>query len=120
MAAACPPQRALRLLYNLSFDESLVQHMISANLVPVLVREPLLLSPAGAKLMCSAQVKILAEVPPLRGVCLKLMYHLSTLEEGRGVFAYTDAVAMLMKLIIKFPAVWKAFHASIILLSSSQ
>lgn len=71
---------ALRLLLNLSFDAALRQAMIRCGLLPKLV--PMI------------------ENEQHQQAALSILYHLSVDDKSKSLFTYTDAIAILMKLIL--------------------
>ena len=73
----------LRLLWNLSFDRTLRKQMIQARLIPELV-----------KLLTFTQ---------FRAIGIKLLYHMSMDEQGNSEFTFTQAIPLLMQLIINWP-----------------
>jgi len=74
---------ALRLLVNLSFDPELRDKMVSARLIPKLVS--------------------LLRNMNLCAIVLKLLYHISTDDKCKSMFMYTEAIPMLMSMIINHP-----------------
>lgn len=74
---------SLRLLFNLSFDAQLREQMLKGGLIPRLVE--------------------MLKKPQYRARCLRLLYHMSMDERCRNVFAYTEAVPLIMQLIYHFP-----------------
>ena len=73
----------LRLLWNLSFDATLRQQMIKARLIPELV-------------------KLLVKVE-FRAIGIKLLYHMSMDEQGNSEFTFTQAIPLIMQLIVSWP-----------------
>jgi hypothetical protein len=73
----------LRLLFNLSFDPSIREHMLKGGMVPKLVN--------------------LLKTPVFRAKTLKLLYHLSVDDRCKSMITYTDGVPILMGLVINFP-----------------
>ncbi|KAJ1451613.1 kinesin-associated protein-domain-containing protein [Pelagophyceae sp. CCMP2097] len=75
----------LRLLFNASFDAQMREQMVKAALVPRLVG---LLREKNSK---------------YREISIRVLYHLSVDDRCKGMFAYTDAIPILMQLIVRFP-----------------
>jgi len=75
----------IRLLFNLSFDPLIREEIGRKNLIPSLVD--------------------LLKKPSFRTICLKLLYHLSMVEENRPLFANTDAIPLILQMIVNFPDV---------------
>lgn len=73
----------LRCLFNLSFDAAARTAMMEASLLPKL-----------AELLKKA---------PFRARTLRLLYHLSADDRCKSLFTYTDAVPIVMKLLLNFP-----------------
>lgn len=74
---------SLRLLFNLSFDRDLRDQMLKCGYVPKLVN--------------------LLKIPLYRAKTLKLLYHLSVDDRCKSMITYTDAIPMLMGLVLRFP-----------------
>ena len=74
---------ALRLLFNLSFDKFIREQMVKCGIVPKLIS--------------------LLKTPSFRSRTLKLLYHLSADDTCKSMIAYTDAVPLLMGMVINFP-----------------
>ncbi|KAJ8601343.1 hypothetical protein CTAYLR_009369 [Chrysophaeum taylorii] len=75
----------LRLLFNLSFDPALRDLMVKNSLIPKLVTA-------------------LKDNHKYREVSLRVLYHLSVDDRCKSLFTYTEAIPVVMQLIIKFPA----------------
>lgn len=73
----------LRLLFNLSFDSDIREQMVKDGLLPKLVT--------------------LLKTPSFRGRTLKLLYHLSVDDRCKSMFTYTEAIPMLLGMIVNFP-----------------
>lgn len=74
---------ALRLLFNLSFDQGLRDQMLKAGFVPKLVN--------------------LLKTPMFRAKTLRLLYHLSVDDRCKSMLAHTEGIPMLMGLVLNFP-----------------
>ena len=74
---------ALRLLFNLSFDKFIREQMVKCGIVPKLIS--------------------LLKTPTFRSRTLKLLYHLSADDTCKSMVAYTDAIPLLMGMVINFP-----------------
>ena len=72
-----------RLLLNLSFDPALRDQMVKQSLVPKLVD--------------------LLKHAPFRQISLKVLYHLSMDDKCKSMFTYTEAIPIIMQLLINFP-----------------
>ena len=75
--------KALRLLLNLSFNHDLRSVMVDAGLIPKLVQ--------------------LFQNPAHLQTVLRLMYQLSIDDRCKSLFTYTDAIPMVVDLIIGYP-----------------
>ena len=73
----------LRLLWNLSFDSTMREQMIKASLIPKLVD--------------------LLKHSQFRALGIKLLYHMSMNEEGNSFFSFTEAIPLVMQLIVNWP-----------------
>eukprot|EP00941_MAST-03F_sp_MAST-3F-sp1_P006015 g6015.t1 len=73
----------LRLLFNISFDPEARQIMVEQSLIPRLVG--------------------LLKQPQFRAIVLRLMYHLSIDDRHKSFFTYTEAIPLVMQLVINFP-----------------
>ncbi len=73
----------LMVLFNLSFDTSCREQMVKAGLIPKLV-------------------EMLAQGRNRRAILL-LLYHLSSEERIRKLFTYTEAIPIVMQMVINFP-----------------
>ena len=76
-------QATLRLLFNLSFDQACRQVMLDVGMLPKLVD--------------------LLKLAPFRAKTIRLLYHLSADDSTKFLFSKTDAVPIIMQLIINFP-----------------
>ncbi|KAH8096017.1 hypothetical protein JL720_3358 [Aureococcus anophagefferens] len=74
----------LRLLFNLSFDAGVRDQMVRNSFIPKLVG-------------------LLKENHKFREVSLRVLYHLSVDDRCKSMFTYTEAIPIVMQLIIKFP-----------------
>ena len=74
----------LRLLFNLSFDAGVRDQMVRASFIPKLVG-------------------LLKENHKFREVSLRVLYHLSVDDRCKSMFTYTEAIPIVMQLVIKFP-----------------
>ena len=72
-----------RLLLNLSFDPTLRDQMVKQSLVPKLVD--------------------LLKHAPFRQISLKVLYHLSMDDACKSMFTYTEAIPIIMQMLINFP-----------------
>ncbi|OQR96911.1 kinesin-associated protein [Thraustotheca clavata] len=76
-------QIALKFLFNLSWDARVRESMVKNSLVPSLVE--------------------LLKKPPFRALTLRLLYHLSMDDRCKSMFTYTEAIPIVMQLVINFP-----------------
>ncbi|TMW57386.1 hypothetical protein Poli38472_003311 [Pythium oligandrum] len=76
-------QMGLKLLFNLSFDPSLREVLVKNSLIPKLVD--------------------LLKKPPFRALSLRILYHLSMDDRCKSMFTYTEAIPIVMQLVINFP-----------------
>ncbi|RLN50797.1 hypothetical protein BBJ28_00013868 [Nothophytophthora sp. Chile5] len=76
-------QTALKLLFNLSFDPALREVLVRNSLIPKLVE--------------------LLKKPPFRALSLRILYHLSMDDRCKSMFTYTEAIPIIMQLVINFP-----------------
>ncbi|KAF0697989.1 Aste57867_11371 [Aphanomyces stellatus] len=76
-------QIALKLLFNLSWDARVRESMVKNSLVPKLVE--------------------LLKKPPFRALTLRILYHLSMDDRCKSMFTYTEAIPIVMQLVINFP-----------------
>ncbi|KAG6611436.1 Kinesin-associated protein [Phytophthora cinnamomi] len=76
-------QTALKLLFNLSFDPALREVLVRNSLIPKLVE--------------------LLKKPPFRALSLRILYHLSIDDRCKSMFTYTEAIPIVMQLVINFP-----------------
>ncbi|KAL7684869.1 putative kinesin-associated protein [Plasmopara halstedii] len=76
-------QTALKLLFNLSFDPAIREVLVKNSLIPKLVE--------------------LLKKPPFRAFSLRILYHLSVDDRCKSMFTYTDAIPIVMQLVINFP-----------------
>ncbi|KAG7401244.1 Kinesin-associated protein 3 [Phytophthora boehmeriae] len=76
-------QTALKLLFNLSFDPALRESLVRNSLIPKLVE--------------------LLKKPPFRALSLRILYHLSIDDRCKSMFTYTEALPIVMQLVINFP-----------------
>lgn len=76
-------QTALKLLFNLSFDPELRDLLVRNSLIPKLVE--------------------LLKKPPFRALSLRILYHLSMDDRCKSMFTYTEAIPIVMQLVINFP-----------------
>ncbi|POM70749.1 Kinesin-associated protein [Phytophthora palmivora] len=76
-------QTALKLLFNLSFDPALREVLVRNSLIPKLVD--------------------LLKKPPFRALSLRILYHLSIDDRCKSMFTYTEAIPIVMQLVINFP-----------------
>lgn len=76
-------QTALKLLFNLSFDPALREVLVRNSMVPKLVE--------------------LLKKPPFRAFSLRTLYHLSIDDRCKSMFTYTEAIPIVMQLVINFP-----------------
>ena len=74
----------LRLLWNLSFNATLREQMMTAGLIPKLVK--------------------LLEHKEFRSVAIKMLYHMSKDDESKSKIAFSGAIPWVMQLIMKWPA----------------
>ncbi|CAM9303160.1 unnamed protein product [Chrysoparadoxa australica] len=73
----------MRLVYNLSFDPDIREQLVKAGVIPKLVE--------------------LLKKPPYRARGLRILYHMSITNRCKSLFAYTDAIPIIMQLIVNFP-----------------
>eukprot|EP00741_Cyanophora_paradoxa_P016640 tig00000198_g16069.t1 len=73
----------LRLLLNLSFDSGMREEMVRQGLIQKLVE--------------------VLKKPNYRQIILRLLYHLSMDDRAKSMFTYTDAVPLVLQLILHFP-----------------
>lgn len=73
----------LRLLFNLSFDETIRKQMIENDIIPIIVN--------------------LLKTPSYRAKTLKLLYHLSVDDIAKTIIANTDVMDTLIGMIVNFP-----------------
>ncbi|KAE9359169.1 Kinesin-associated protein 3 [Phytophthora fragariae] len=76
-------QTALKLLFNLSFDPGLREVLVRNSLIPKLVE--------------------LLKKPPFRALSLRILYHLSIDDRCKSMFTYTEAIPIVLQLVINFP-----------------
>jgi len=75
---------ALRVLYNLSFDEHIRAGLVESGIVKLLVD--------------------LLRNPPFRHIVLRLLYHFSMDDRCKSLMAYyQDGMTMLLQLVVHFP-----------------
>jgi hypothetical protein len=74
----------IKLLISLSFDPEMRHAMVKEGFVPRLVN-------------------ILKEHPKHRSLVLRLLYHLSVEDRTKAIFTFTDAIPIVMQMIINFP-----------------
>jgi hypothetical protein len=74
---------ALRLLFNLSFNKACRMRMVQVGLLPKLVE--------------------LLKKAPFRAKTIRLLYHLSVDDSTKFLFSKTDAIPVIMQLVINFP-----------------
>lgn len=75
---------ALRLLYNLSFTESIRGHLVESGIVKLLVDH--------------------LRNPPFRHIVLRLLYHFSMDDRCKSLMPYhRDGMVMLLQLVVHFP-----------------
>jgi len=75
---------ALRVLYNLSFDEAVRAALVESGIVKLLVD--------------------LLRNPPFRHIVLRLLYHFSMDDRCKSLMAYyQDGMTMLLQLVVHFP-----------------
>lgn len=74
----------LRLVFNLSFDAVARDRMVKASYIPKLVG-------------------LLKANHKFREVSIRILYHLSVDDRCKSMFAYTEAIPIVMQLVIKFP-----------------
>lgn len=75
----------LQLLFHLSFDAGLRETMVKTSIIPKLVAS-------------------LKDNFKYRELALRILYHVSVEDRCKSMFAYTDAIPIVMQLIVKFPA----------------
>jgi hypothetical protein len=73
----------LRLLFNLSFDQEVRNQLLKTGIIPKLV--------------------VLLKTPAYRGRTLKLLYHLTIDDRCKSMITYTEAIQLLMGMIVNFP-----------------
>lgn len=73
----------LRLMFNLSFDPAIRERMMKQSMLPKLVE--------------------LLKRPPFRALTIRILYHLSFDDRCKSMFSYTDAIPIVMQLVIHFP-----------------
>jgi len=73
----------LRLLFNLSFDKGCREKMVEVGLLPKLVD--------------------LLKKAPFRAKTIRVLYHLSADDSSKFLFSKTEAIPIIMQLIINFP-----------------
>lgn len=78
-------QTALKLLFNLSFDPALREVLVRNSIIPKLVE--------------------LLKKPPFRALSLRILYHLSIDDRCKSMFTYTEAIPIVMQLVINFPRI---------------
>lgn len=78
-------QMTLKLLFNLSFDQALREILVKNSLIPKLVE--------------------LLKKPPFRALSLRILYHLSMDDRCKSMFTYTDAIPIVMQLVVCFVVV---------------
>nr|CCA26595.1 kinesinassociated protein putative [Albugo laibachii Nc14] len=76
-------QMSLKLLHNLSFDPQQRDVLVKNSIIPKLVT--------------------LLKKPPFRASSLRILYHLSMDDRCKSMFTYTDALPIVMQLVINFP-----------------
>lgn len=76
-------QTALKLLFNLSFDPALRELLVKNSLIPKLVE--------------------LLKRPPFRALSLRILYHLSMDDRCKSMFTYTEAIPIVLQLVLNFP-----------------
>eukprot|EP00440_Ansanella_granifera_P028431 gb/GFBE01030895.1/.p1 GENE.gb/GFBE01030895.1/~~gb/GFBE01030895.1/.p1 ORF type:complete len:799 (+),score=213.57 gb/GFBE01030895.1/:1-2397(+) len=75
---------ALRVLFNLSFDESVRSSLVESGMVKLLVDQ--------------------LRNPPFRHIVLRLLYHFSMDDRCKSLMAYhRDGMIMLLQLVVHFP-----------------
>merc|ERR1719327_1894747 len=75
---------ALRVLYNLSFDETVRASLVESGIVKLLVDH--------------------LRNPPFRHIVLRLLYHFSMDDKCKSLMAYyQDGMTMLLQLVVHFP-----------------
>jgi hypothetical protein len=75
---------ALRVLYNLSFDENIRGSLVESGIVKLMVD--------------------LLRNPPFRHIVLRLLYHFSMDDRCKSLMAYyQDGMTMLLQLVVHFP-----------------
>ncbi|KAA0146231.1 hypothetical protein FNF29_08180 [Cafeteria roenbergensis] len=74
----------LRLLFNLSFDQSLCARIVAVGLLP--------------------RIAALLRHAPFRAVVLRVLYHISIDDDHKAVFAETDAVRLVRQIVIAVPS----------------
>lgn len=74
----------LGLVFNLSFDSELREQMVKSALIPKLVAA-------------------LKDNHKYREVSLRILYHLSVDDRCKSMFTYTEAIPIVMQLIVRFP-----------------
>jgi len=76
-------QTALRLLFNLSFDNEIRERVNAIGMIPKLVE--------------------LLKVAQYRSILLRILYHLSSDDKIKATFAYTSCIPLVYQLVIHFP-----------------
>jgi len=76
-------QIALRLLFNLSFDEEIRLQINEQGMIPKLVE--------------------ILKAPGFRALILKILYHLSLEDKAKATFTYTECIPLVYQLIIHCP-----------------
>jgi hypothetical protein len=76
-------QTALRLLFNLSFDNEIRERVSAIGMIPKLVE--------------------LLKVAQYRSILLRILYHLSSDDKIKATFAYTSCIPLVYQLVIHFP-----------------
>lgn len=71
---------SLKLLHNLSFDPQQRDLLVKNSIIPRLV--------------------ILLKKPPFRASTLRILYHLSMDDRCKSMFTYTDAIPIVMQLVV--------------------
>lgn len=75
---------AMRVLYNLSFDENVRAALVESNITSLLVNQ--------------------LRNPPFRHIVLQLLYHFSMDDRCKSLLAYhRDGMVMLLQLVVHFP-----------------
>lgn len=76
-------QIALRLMYNLTFDQELRVQIVDQSMIPKLVE--------------------ILKAPGFRALILKILYQLSIEDKAKAVFTYTECIPLIYQLIIHCP-----------------